>query len=64
MSAGKTTGCSNSWRDVKLAALSSLDFLLLHHHSLYLSAGFSVWGSRLAHSGVFCGWGEGGEDTG
>ena len=59
MSAGKTAGHSSSWKDVKLAVLSSLDFFLFRHHSLYLSAGFSVWGSRLVHSGPCCGWGGG-----
>ena len=59
MSAGKTTGHSNSWKDVKLAALSSLDFFLFHHHSLCLLAGFSVWGSRRVISGLCCGWGGG-----
>ena len=59
MSVGKTTGHSNSWKDVKLAALSSLDFFLFHHHSLCLLAGFSVWGSRRVLSGLCCGWGGG-----
>ena len=49
MCAGKTTGHSNSWEDVKLAALPSLDFFLFHRDLLYLLADFSMWGSRLGH---------------